>query len=81
MQRFMRFPHLVTLLMALSAIGGWLFLLSTISLSTITRGGISLLRPSWGDLTLATFAMLGGLALLSIFIASVLDEVMGGEAH
>ena len=70
---------LAFIVVALLLIGAWLAGLASEALITITRGSFTLFEPTNTYMVVATFAMLLGVVLLSIQVASILEHVIKGK--
>lgn len=66
---------LLPLLLGALLVGVWLGLVGSISLEVIAGERFVPFHPSEGLLTLATFLMLGGVALMSIEVAALVEAL------
>lgn len=64
------------LLLGAVLVGGWLAVLGSMSLAEITRNSLVIIHPTEGLIVLTTFAMLAGVAILSIQIGSVVERII-----
>lgn len=64
------------LLLGAVLVGAWLVNLVSISLAEITRNGFVLFRPTEGLIVITTFAMLAGVAILSIQVGTVVEHLL-----
>jgi hypothetical protein len=70
---------ILSLLAAMALIGIWASSLLSISLATFTRESVVLFHPSEEMIAATTFLMLGGIVLLSIQVAHIIEELLKGR--
>ncbi|MBI4295366.1 MAG: hypothetical protein HY669_04280 [Chloroflexi bacterium] len=79
MKKFNWRTALLTIAVAGLLIGSWLFMLVSETLITVSRGRLVMLEPTSTYMVVTTFAMLLGVVLLSIQIASILEYAVKGK--